>query len=406
MPGLIASWNGGGAGRSPPRAEGALAAVAITARARPAIGRPSRGLRMANRARQPRESRVARARTPLATVEACVCAPPRSSASCSRSPSPAPTRDAAIPAIAQGVSAGGVDLSGLTVAPGRPEIEGHATGTRCARSPCASAPALSSDDGGSRDPPQRDRATAQAALHAPPAPTDRRPAVAPSPARSSSSSSPTRTPRSPRSSTRSQQTVSVAPRDATLKIGLATCSPPRQRGSHARRARRRALIDSTIDDDTANRNIHVAVVSVQRPKVNADDIRAQNPTIVTVDRAHFTLRLFKHLKIARRYGIAVGRAGLETPTGIYHVQDKQVNPSWHVPNASWAGLAGRPGHPAGARRPDRRPLDGARQRRRHPRHERAVVDRLGCVARVHSDAGARCDPLFDRVPLGTPVLVG
>jgi lipoprotein-anchoring transpeptidase ErfK/SrfK len=34
--------------------------------------------------------------------------------------------------------------------------------------------------------------------------------------------------------------------------------------------------------------------------------------------------------------------GLETPEGLYHIQEKQVNPSWHVPNSSWAGeLAGQ-----------------------------------------------------------------
>ena len=64
--------------------------------------------------------------------------------------------------------------------------------------------------------------------------------------------------------------------------------------------------------------------------------------MVTVDRNHFRLRLFKRLRIAASYPIAVGRAGLETPAGIYHVQERQVNPSWHVPNASWAGsLAGQ-----------------------------------------------------------------
>jgi lipoprotein-anchoring transpeptidase ErfK/SrfK len=38
----------------------------------------------------------------------------------------------------------------------------------------------------------------------------------------------------------------------------------------------------------------------------------------------------------------VGQQGLETPAGMYTVQDKQVDPSWHVPNSAWAGsLAGR-----------------------------------------------------------------
>jgi lipoprotein-anchoring transpeptidase ErfK/SrfK len=44
----------------------------------------------------------------------------------------------------------------------------------------------------------------------------------------------------------------------------------------------------------------------------------------------------------KTYPIAVGMAGLETPQGIRHVLEKQVNPAWHVPNSSWAGsLAGK-----------------------------------------------------------------
>jgi lipoprotein-anchoring transpeptidase ErfK/SrfK len=34
--------------------------------------------------------------------------------------------------------------------------------------------------------------------------------------------------------------------------------------------------------------------------------------------------------------------GLETPAGQYHIDDKQVDPSWDVPNSPWAGsLAGK-----------------------------------------------------------------
>jgi lipoprotein-anchoring transpeptidase ErfK/SrfK len=64
--------------------------------------------------------------------------------------------------------------------------------------------------------------------------------------------------------------------------------------------------------------------------------------VVTIDRGNFRLHLFKHLKEVKSYPIAVGRQGLETPAGLYPVQDKQVNPSWHVPKSSWAGkLAGQ-----------------------------------------------------------------
>src|SRR5207247_746051 len=48
------------------------------------------------------------------------------------------------------------------------------------------------------------------------------------------------------------------------------------------------------------------------------------------------------LKLVRSYPIAVGQVGLQTPAGIYHIQDKVVNPSWQVPFSSWTGsLAGR-----------------------------------------------------------------
>ena len=58
--------------------------------------------------------------------------------------------------------------------------------------------------------------------------------------------------------------------------------------------------------------------------------------------ATFTLRFFHHLRLERSYTVAVGQQGLETPAGLYHAQDKQVDPSWHVPNSAWAGsLAGQ-----------------------------------------------------------------
>src|SRR5205085_3990949 len=83
-------------------------------------------------------------------------------------------------------------------------------------------------------------------------------------------------------------------------------------------------------------------VRATEPKVTTAALAARYPTVITIDRAAFTLRLWKHLKFVRSYRIAVGRVGLETPAGLYHVQDKEVNPSWHVPNSAWAGsLAGK-----------------------------------------------------------------
>lgn len=88
---------------------------------------------------------------------------------------------------------------------------------------------------------------------------------------------------------------------------------------------------------------HVKVpVTVTRPKVTRDELADRYPKLIVVNRSGFKLTLYKRLRQVKGYTIAVGQAGLETPAGLYRIQNKQVNPSWHVPNSSWAGsLAGR-----------------------------------------------------------------
>jgi lipoprotein-anchoring transpeptidase ErfK/SrfK len=90
------------------------------------------------------------------------------------------------------------------------------------------------------------------------------------------------------------------------------------------------------------RHTVVAQVHTTKPKVTKGEVASQYPSYLTLDRATFTLRLWKHLKLAKTYTVAVGQEGLETPAGLYHIQEKQENPSWHVPNSAWAGsLAGQ-----------------------------------------------------------------
>ena len=59
------------------------------------------------------------------------------------------------------------------------------------------------------------------------------------------------------------------------------------------------------------------------------------------DRANFKLRFYKHLELVKEYTVAVGAVGFDTPAGLYHIQNKAVDPAWSVPNSDWAGdLAG------------------------------------------------------------------
>jgi lipoprotein-anchoring transpeptidase ErfK/SrfK len=68
-----------------------------------------------------------------------------------------------------------------------------------------------------------------------------------------------------------------------------------------------------------------------------------------VDRGARIVRLFKRLRVVRRYRVAVGAAGYATPAGMHRIISKQRNPTWYVPNRAWAGsLAGQripPGDP-------------------------------------------------------------
>ena len=78
------------------------------------------------------------------------------------------------------------------------------------------------------------------------------------------------------------------------------------------------------------------------PQVTTQELAADYPKVLTVDRAAFRLTLYKDLEPAQIYGIAVGQVGLDTPAGLYTIQNKAVDPAWHVPDSEWAGdLAGQ-----------------------------------------------------------------
>ena len=60
-----------------------------------------------------------------------------------------------------------------------------------------------------------------------------------------------------------------------------------------------------------------------------------------VDRSTFTLRLYENLEAGQELHGRGRRRGYDTPTGVYTIQNKQVDPVWNVPDSDWAGdLAG------------------------------------------------------------------
>jgi lipoprotein-anchoring transpeptidase ErfK/SrfK len=103
----------------------------------------------------------------------------------------------------------------------------------------------------------------------------------------------------------------------------------------------RALIATTLLHPTHAPSINAPLRTV-KPKISRRQLAKKYPAYIIIDRKSHELRFYEHLKPWHTWPIAVGRAGLETPSGLYDVQWKETNPSWHVPNSAWAGsLAGQ-----------------------------------------------------------------
>ena len=124
---------------------------------------------------------------------------------------------------------------------------------------------------------------------------------------------------------------------------------PARSGVVTRRSELAEAILERMSSPAAERDVEVPVKVIERPDRTLADLARRYPRVIAVERDAKRLRLYKDLKLERKYPIAVGQAGLETKAGRYEVQDKQVNPAWHVPNSAWAGeLAGQtipPGDP-------------------------------------------------------------
>lgn len=195
------------------------------------------------------------------------------------------------------------------------------------------------------------------------------------------------------------------PRDARIDFTPTVLEPVRAQDgiTVARRPLRRAIVDALTMPDGS----HTVAVQARtvRPKVTTAQLAAKYPTVITVDRGSFRLRLWKDLRLVKTYTIAVGMAGLETPSGVYTINDKQVDPSWHVPDSDWAGdLAGKvippgPENPIKARWMGI--YDGAGI------HGTTDVGSLGSAASHGCIRMAIPDviDLYDRVPLGTTVYI-
>jgi lipoprotein-anchoring transpeptidase ErfK/SrfK len=175
----------------------------------------------------------------------------------------------------------------------------------------------------------------------------------------------------------------------------------------------RKLRDNLLEEDlkaavlnaNAPHTIKAKVHSVA-PEVTKKEVAAEYPSYLTLDRSTFTLRLWKNLKLAKTYTVAVGMEGLETPEGLYEIQEKEENPVWHVPLSDWAGsLAGQtippgPSNPIKARWMGI--YEGAGIHGTEETYSLGSAASHGCVRMAIPDV----EELYDQVEVGTPIFIG
>ena len=172
-----------------------------------------------------------------------------------------------------------------------------------------------------------------------------------------------------------------------------------------------------VDEAGLARNVRAALTSpddrtadvptgTTKAKVTREELADKYPALLIVDRGAFQLRFYQRLKLKKSYRIAVGQVGLETPAGLYNIQNKGVNVPWSVPNSPWAGsLAGRvipggvPENPLKARWMGI--FDGAGIHGTDQVGSLGTAASHGCVRMAIPDV----IELYDKVDVGAPVYI-
>ena len=149
-----------------------------------------------------------------------------------------------------------------------------------------------------------------------------------------------------------------------------------------------------------------APVRIVKPKVTEAQLQDKYPVVLIADRTNFQLRLYKNLQLSKAYTVAVGAVGFDTPAGLYHIQNKAVDPAWSVPHSDWAGdLAGTvvpggtPENPLKARWLGI--FNGAGIHGTDETYSLGHAASHGCIRMAIPDV----IELYDQVPVGAPIYI-
>jgi hypothetical protein len=178
-----------------------------------------------------------------------------------------------------------------------------------------------------------------------------------------------------------------------------------QDGLKVKAGRLLARVEGALRSSSEDRTIK-APVRRTKPEVTRAELASKYPVVLVADRSTFQLRLYKDLELAEDYSVAFGAVGYDTPAGLYNIQNKAIDPAWHVPNSDWAGdLAGTvvpggtPENPLKARWLGI--YNGAGIHGTSDTGSLGSAASHGCIRMAIPDV----IDLYDRVPVGAPIYI-
>ena len=195
--------------------------------------------------------------------------------------------------------------------------------------------------------------------------------------------------------------VFASPRNAQVALTdegeLVLQRPVRGAELRAREARRAVLLAIRAGDDSVQLPMRTTP-----PEVTAGSLGKTIVVSLTENR----LYLYDGLKVVKRYDVATGLGGYPTPPGTWTIWDKRENPIWVNPAPDgWgkdlpASIGPGPGNPLGTHALY---LDapGIRIHGTYAEDSIGTYASHGCVRMRIEDSV----DLFDRVPIGTHVLI-
>ena len=114
-----------------------------------------------------------------------------------------------------------------------------------------------------------------------------------------------------------------------------------QEGVAVKTAKLRRAIRAELVLPHADRVVEVST-RVTQPEVTRDELASQIPGRRHGQPAELRAAAVEEPPaLRRRTRSRSAQVGLDTPAGLYHIQNKAVNPAWTMPNSSWVAPADR-----------------------------------------------------------------